>query len=68
MFPELLKNPSGSFMVEGKIILGVNAHVVHVDFKPFFRDHVCTDMVHERLEGGGCVGETEEHDCWFIEP
>ena len=55
-------------MVKGEVILGVNSHVIHVDLKPFFRDHVHADMVHERLEGGGCVGETEEHDCWLIQP
>ena len=24
-------------------------------------------MVHERLEDGRCVGESEEHDHWFVE-
>ena len=24
-----------------------------------------TDVVHERLESGGCIAEAEEHDGWF---
>ena len=67
MFSESLEDSASSFVMEGEIILGVNAHVIHVDFEPFFCDHVRTDMIHKRLKGGRCVGESEEHDCWFIE-
>ena len=49
------------------IILGVNAHVIHVDLEPFFCNHICAYMVHERLEDGGSFGKSKEHDCWFIE-
>ena len=53
-------------MVEGKVILGVNTHVIHVNFEPFLCNHVSTNVVHEHLEGGGCVGEAEEHDHRFV--
>ena len=48
MFPESLENSFGSFVVEDEVVLGVNTHVVHVDFKPFFCDHVCADIVMRR--------------------
>ena len=44
----------------------MDTHVIHVDLEPFFCNHVCTDVVHKRLEGGGWVGESKEHDCWFV--
>ena len=65
MFPKMLEDSSGSFVMEGKIILGVDAHVIHVDLKPVFCDHIHTYVVHECLEHGGCVGEPKEHDGWF---
>ena len=65
MLPEMLEDPPGSFMMEGKIILGVNAHVIHVNFEPFLHDHVCTYVIHECLEHRGGIGESEEHDCGF---
>ena len=65
MFPESLEYMSGVFMVEGYIILGVNSHVIHVDFKPFFWEHVCKDVVHESLEGGRSIAKPKEHDGGF---
>ena len=65
MFSKALENPLGSFMVKRKVVFGVNAHIVHVDFKPFFCNHVRANMVHECLESGGCIAETKEHDGWF---
>ena len=65
MFPKTLEDSSGSFVVEGEIILGVDVHVVHVDLKPFLSDHICAYVVHKCLEHGGCVGESKEHDSWF---
>ena len=41
--------------------------VVHVDDKPSFDDHVSEGVVHESLEGGGKVDESEKHDSWFEE-
>ena len=67
MFPELLENSLSLFVMQGEIVLGVDAHVIHVDFEPFFCDHVCTDVVHKHLKGGRCIGKSEEHDCWFVE-
>ena len=43
----------------------MNTHVIHVDLKPFFHDHVSANVIHERLEHRGCIGEPEEHDCGF---
>ena len=52
-------------MMEREIIFSVDFHIIHVDFKPFFCDHVSANMIHECLESGGCVAEAEEHDGWF---
>ena len=67
MFPESLEDTLSSFMMEGYIILGVNSHVIHIDFKPFFWMHICEDMVHKSLEGGGSVAKSKEHDSRFEE-
>ena len=45
----------------------MDTQVVHVDLEPFFRYHVCKDMIHERLEGGWGIAKPEKHDCGFIE-
>ena len=54
-------------MMEGYIIRGVNSHVVHVDLKPLLWEHICEDIVHESLEGGGSIAESKEHDGGFKE-
>ena len=68
MLSEMLEDSSGSFVMEGEIILGVNAHVVHVNLKPLLCDHVHANMIHECLEHRGCVGEPKEHDRGFKQP
>jgi hypothetical protein len=45
----------------------VDPHVVHVDFQPALSDIIHEDVVHEGLERGRGVGETEEHDSGFEE-
>ena len=67
MFPESLKHVSGTFMVESYIIFGVDSHIVHVDLEPFLWKHVCKDVIHECLERGGSIAESEEHDSGFEE-
>ena len=67
MLSELLEHMSGVLMMEGYIILGVDPHVVHVDLKPLLWKHICKDMVHESLEGGGSIAEPKEHDGGFKE-
>ena len=67
MFSESLEHTSGALMVERYIILGVDSHVIHVDLKPLLRKHICEDVVHEGLEGGGSVAEPKEHDSGFEE-
>ena len=54
-------------MVEGYIILGVDSHIIHVDFKPLLWEHICKDVIHECLECGGSIAESEEHDGGFEE-
>ena len=53
--------------MEGYIVFGVDPHVIHVDLKPLFWEHICKDMVHESLEGGGSIAESKEHDSGFKE-
>ena len=48
-------------------IFGVDFHVIHVDFKPLLQKHICEDVVHEGLKGGGSVTESKEHDSGFKE-
>ena len=45
----------------------MDAKVIHVDLQSFFSEHVSEDMVHECLECGGCITESEEHDSGFEE-
>ena len=67
MFSESLEHMSGALMMEGDVVFGVDFHVIHVDFKPFLREHICEDVVHEGLKGGGSVTESKEHDSGFEE-
>ena len=46
---------------------GVNEEVIHVNDKPSFHDHIVKRVIHEALESGGGIGETEEHYCRFKE-
>ena len=52
-------------MVEGKVIFGVDADVIHINFQPFFRYHISKDVVHKGLEYRQCIARPEEHHCWF---
>ena len=67
MFSESLEYTSGVLMMESYVILGVDSHVVHVDFKPLLRKHIHKDVVHESLEGGGGIAESKEHNGGFKE-
>ena len=67
MFSESLEHMLSVFVMEGYIILGVDSHVIHIDLKPLLWEHICKDMVHESLEGGGGVAESKEHDSGFEE-
>ena len=67
MFSEALEYMLSMFVMEGYIILGVDSHVIHVDFKPFFCEHICEDVVHECLKSGGGITESKEHDNGFKE-
>ena len=67
MFPESLEHTSGVLMMEGDVIFGVDSHVVHVDLQPLLWKHICEDVVHEGLKGGGSITESKEHDSGFKE-
>ena len=67
MFSKSLEYTSGAFMMEGDVIFGMDSHVIHVDFKPLLREHICEDVVHKGLKGGGSVTESKEHDSGFKE-
>ena len=48
-------------------VRGVDEEVVHIDDEPSFSNHIAEGVVHETLEGGGGVGEPEEHHGGFEE-
>ena len=52
-------------MVEGKVIFGVDADVVHINCQPFFRYHISEDVVHKGLECRWCIAKSKEHYCRF---
>ena len=43
----------------------VDEKIIHVDNEPSFGNHVVEGVIHETLEGGGGVGESEEHHRGF---
>ena len=45
----------------------MDAQIVHIDLKPFLRDHVSKDMVHEGLERRRSIAEAKKHNGGFIE-
>ena len=67
MFSKSLEHTSGALMMEGDVIFGMDSHVIHVDFKPLLWEHICEDVVHEGLKGGGSVTESKEHNSGFKE-
>jgi hypothetical protein len=42
-------------------------NIVKVDEDLSMRDFNRENVVHHRLKGGGGVGQSEEHNCWFIQ-
>ena len=54
-------------MVEGNVVFGVDAQVIHVNFQPFLPQHVGENVVHECLRCGGSIAKSEEHDSGFEE-
>jgi len=49
------------------VVGGHDQHVVHVHCQPAFSDFILKYGIHHHLEGGGGVGEAEEHDHQFIQ-
>ena len=54
-------------MMESESTTGMNAKIIHIDFKPLFSDHVQENMVHKGLEYRRCIAKTKEHHHGFIE-
>ena len=63
-FGHALENAFRAFFMEGGVG-GVDKKIVHVDDEPSFGNHMAEGVVHEALEGGGGVGESEEHHRGF---
>ena len=59
-FGHALENAFRAFFVEGGVG-GVDKKIIHVDDKPSFGNHIAEGVVHEALEGGGGIGESEKH-------
>ena len=66
-FSRALWDALRAFFVEDGVG-GVDEKVIHVDNEPSFGNHIAEGVVHEMLEGGGGVGEAEEHYGGFEEP
>ena len=62
-----LENTAGSFIMD-LCIRGGNEKVIHIDDKPPLSYHILDRVIHESLESGWRVVETEEHDGRFEEP
>ena len=41
---------------------GMDTKVVHIDLEPWFCNHIREDVIHERLEDGGSIAKTKEHN------
>ena len=65
MFSQSLKNTASLFMVEGKVIFGVDTDVVHINFQPLFSYHVGEDMVHKGVKCRWHIAKPKEHHHWF---
>jgi len=65
-FSHSLEDTLSVFLVSGGIG-GEDEEVIHIDDKPSFSNHVSEGIVHKSSEGGGGVGEAEEHNGRFKE-
>ena len=63
----VLKSPNDSngLVLDVSCRIPAYEHVVHVDVKPSFADHISKDVVHHSLERSWGVAQSEEHYCWF---
>ena len=48
-------------------VRGIDEKIIHVDNEPSLGNHIAEGVVHEMLEGGRGVGESEEHHRGFEE-
>ena len=65
MFPKSLKNSLSSIVMKRDGATGMDTKVVHIDLEPFFCNHIREDVIHERLEDGGSIAKTKEHNSRF---
>jgi len=49
--------------MKGKVIVGCDQHVVHVNDEPSFLEFLLKYHIHHHLEGGWRVSQAEKHDC-----
>ena len=63
-FGHVLEDAFRAFFMEGGVG-GVDKKIIHIDDEPSFGNHIAEGVVHEALEGGGGVGESEEHHRGF---
>ena len=62
----MLLNSFSSFGMGGRVG-EVNEEIIHINDKSSFCDHVAKGVIHEVLESGRGISETEEHHSWFEE-
>jgi len=65
-FSHSLEDTLSAFLMSSDVG-GEDEEVIHIDDEPSFSDHVSEGIVHKSLEGGGGVGEAEEHNGRFKE-
>ena len=58
----------GTFVMKGKVSLGMDAQVVHIDLQPTFSNHIGKDVIHKQLKSGWPIAEPKEHNSGFKEP
>ena len=65
VLPESKEYVTGSFVMECEVALGVDSEVVHIDLEPALSNHICEDVIHERLERRWSITKTKEHNGGF---
>jgi len=56
-----------TFFMEGRVIMGCDEHIIHINDEPSFAEFFFEDGVHHHLKGGWGVGQAKEHHHWFEE-
>ena len=64
MVSEACKDFMGKF-VKMSWVVRKYQDVVQVNYNMSFINHVCKNVIHERLEGGWGIAESKGHHCWL---